>query len=120
MQRYLLTMLTLVIASCVVTSVASAGHGHYDRGARWYNANVSWHGAHYNPQWGRQAAVIVPPNAHFQTEYGWGVGRTRMKPIHHQFGRRVAPPGYASPSIPTPPWPWDTRQQGYYYVRGPW
>ena len=53
-----------------------------------YNANRSWHGAYSNVQWGHPVALIVPPTATMQTEYSWGVGRTQMRPIQHQFARR--------------------------------
>lgn len=91
-----------------------------DRGAQWHNTNMSWHGPYANVQWGHPVALIVPPTAQFQTEYSWGVGRTTMTPIHHQFGRPVAIPGAAGGLQQTPLWPSSTRQFGYYPVRGPW
>jgi hypothetical protein len=82
---------------------------------------LPWHNGYYDPYWGEPIALVVPPNAEFQANYGWGVGGTRVAPIYHQFGRPF--PGYGGAGgnfIPTPNWPSDTQQFGVYYVRGPW
>ena len=81
-----------------------------------------WHGSYYNPAWGMPVAVVVPPTARRQTNWGWGTGNTRITRIHHQFGRDYSGPGYYSRGAfrPTPPWPRDTEQSGFNYVRGPW
>ena len=103
-----------------------AGHAHpiryarWDRAAAWSNANVSWHGPFNHVQWGRPLALIVPPTANMQTHYAWGVGRTRMTPIHHQFGRPHPQSAGSATQRPTPAWPSDTQQHGVYYLRGPW
>lgn len=82
----------------------------------------SWHDYYYDPAWGMPVAVVVPPRAKAQTNWGWGVGNTRVTGIPHQFQ-----PGYPAAGIydrslfrPTPAWPSDTTQFGYYYIRGPW
>ena len=94
---------------------------HQDRAARWYNANVPWHGPYYQPVWGQPVALVVPPTANFQTNFSWGVGRTTMKPLNHQFGRPYPGPfGGANPLAPPPHWPSNTNQFGFYSVRGPW
>ena len=61
--------------------------------------------------------------SHYQTIYGWGVGSTQITPIYPQY----AGPAYGMPYVDVPGqylsqpyWPWDTRQFGVYYVRGPW
>lgn len=81
-----------------------------------------WHAYYYDPAWGMPVAVVVPPRAKAQTVWGWGVGNTRVIGIPHQFQ-----PGYPAVGIydrslfrPTPAWPTDTTQFGYYYIRGPW
>jgi hypothetical protein len=88
---------------------------------------LPWHNAYYAPQWGTPVALVVPPTAEFQTNYGWGVGGTRVSPIYHQFGRPF--PGWYGPSPgygwgygfqPTPRWQSDTQQGGYDYIRAPW
>jgi hypothetical protein len=88
----------------------------------WRQAQVlPWHNGYYDPYWGEPIALVVPPNAEFQANYGWGVGGTRVAPIYHQFARPF--PGYGRAGgtfIPTPNWPSDTQQFGVYYVRGPW
>ena len=110
--------LTLTLAS----TPADAGYPavHADRAARWFNTNHSWHGAYSHVQWGHPVALIVPPTATMQTEYSWGVGRTQMRPIRHQFGRPVARMSGSGPLPPSPHWPSRTEHLGVYSVRGPW
>lgn len=81
----------------------------------------AWHGDYYNTTWGVPVVQLVPPTAAHQTNWGWGVGNTRITPIYSQFERNY--PGPFKPQtgfLPTPPWPSDTLQFGVYYVRGPW
>lgn len=82
----------------------------------------SWNGGYYHTAWGMPVAVVVPPTAELQTNWGWGVGNTRVTPICPQFQRNYPGPGYYNRRqfSPTPPWPSDTTQFGAYYVRGPW
>jgi len=81
-----------------------------------------WHAGYQHPMWGRPLALIVPPVVQYQTNYGWGVSSTRIDPIYPQFSG----PGYGTPwtdpgQYHMPPYqPWDTRQFGVYYIRGPW
>jgi hypothetical protein len=126
MSRTLL-MLAVCLALSGLASSALAGRRtnlaqqvHADRGARWFNANYSWHGAYQHVQWGHPVALIVPPTATMQTEYAWGVGRTQMRPIRHQFDRPVAQPSGAGSLPPSPPWPSRTEHLGVHAVRGPW
>jgi len=81
-----------------------------------------WHAGYYNMSYGQPTAVVVPPTAHMQQTYSWGVGQNLMYPIHHQFGRSAPGQGAARPGTfrPTPHWPSHTDQFGYYYVRAPW
>lgn len=82
---------------------------------------LPWHNGYYDPAWGQPIALVVPPTAEFQSNYGWGVGGTRVAPIYHQFSRPY--PGYGTGwgnFLPTPNWPSDTQQFGVYYIRGPW
>ncbi len=110
----------ILLIACVTLSLpgsrAQAGHPfvHADRSARWYNANYSWHGGYSNVEWGHPVAVIVPPTATMQTEYSWGVGRTQMSPIRHQFARPVAQLSGSGPLPPSPRWPSRTQQLGFY------
>jgi hypothetical protein len=81
-----------------------------------------WNGAYYKPEWGMPVALVVPPTAEFQSDYGWGVGNFRVTPIAPQFHRAYPGEGVYNRRLfrPTPPWPSDTNQFGVYYVRGPW
>ena len=83
---------------------------------------VPWHDWYYNAEWGIPVAQLLPPTVAAQTHWGWGVGNTRVNLICPQFGRTY--PGMSTYQRdlfqPMPPWPSDTDQFGYYYVRGPW
>lgn len=84
---------------------------------------LPWHNGFYDPYWGEPIALVVPPTAEYQSNYGWGVGGTRVAPIYHQFGRPYPGPGSYDAYgrfVPTPKWPSDTQQFGVYYIRGPW
>jgi hypothetical protein len=85
--------------------------------AQSYNWNRNY--AYY--QYGRPLALVVPPTANLQTNWGWGVSSSRVSRIDHQFGRNYPGQGpFSGPSKHTPRWPQDTNQFGVYYVRGPW
>jgi hypothetical protein len=82
---------------------------------------LPWHNGFYDPAWGEPMALVVPPTAEFQSNYGWGVGGTRVSPIYHQYGRPFPGYGWAGGRfLPTPVQPSDTQQFGVYYIRGPW
>ena len=117
----LLSLAILVVA--VFAGSATAGGKHYthsNRGARWYNANTQWHGAHAHNFWKQPTAMIAPPTAGWQSTWSWGVGRTRMHPIYHQFTRPYVSPGGGGVVSPAPNFPPSTAHQGVYYIRGPW
>ena len=83
----------------------------------------SWHSPWYDPAEGRPIALVVPPTAEFQTQYGWGVPSSRVAPIYHQFRRPYPGPGAVGGGggfMPTPNQPSDTVQFGVNAVRGPW
>lgn len=81
-----------------------------------------WHGGYYHQSWGQPLAVVVPPTAHMQQSYAWGVSQNLMYPIHHQYGRSAPATGAGARGAfkPTPAWPSHTDQFGYGYIRGPW
>jgi len=113
-------------------------HGHHGQGlnGHWINHDTiekryflrsqgkSWHSAWYDPAEGRPIALVVPPTAEFQAEYGWGVPSSRVAPIYHQFRRPYPGPGAVGGGgggfMPTPNQPSDTVQFGVSAVRGPW
>jgi hypothetical protein len=84
----------------------------------------SWHSSWYDPAEGRPLALVVPPTAEFQTQYGWGVPSSRVMPIYPQFRRPYpgagAVGGAGGGFMPTPNQPSDTVQFGVNAVRGPW
>lgn len=85
--------------------------------AQWY----SWHGNYAHSAFGQPVALVVPPTANLQTNWGWGVGSSRISRIDHQFGRNYPGPGpFGSGFMMTPRWPHDTTNFGVYSVRGPW
>jgi len=94
---------------------------HRERVARRQAQYCPWHGNYAQVEWGGPVALVVPPQATFQTNWGWGVGNTRVSRTVHQFARPYPVPFADSPGFRrTPPWPSDTNQFGVYYVRGPW
>jgi len=83
----------------------------------WYN----WNRNYAHTEYGQPVALVVPPTANLQTNWGWGVASSRISRIEHQFQRNF--PGFGQfggPFRATPVWPSDTSQFGVYYVRGPW
>jgi hypothetical protein len=85
--------------------------------AQFYN----WNRNYAYTDFGAPTALVVPPTAQLQTNYGWGVASSRISRIDHQFQRNF--PGYGQfggPFRPTPLWPSDTTQFGIYPVRAPW
>lgn len=107
----------------VVTADARGPGERRDRMALRFSRTQPWHGAYAHQATGRPVALVVPPTAHMQSSWGWGVAHTEVHSIHHQFRRPF--PGYiesSNPSVfhPTPRWPSHTDQLGVYYIRGPW
>ena len=114
-----LATLALVVVS--QTSAYAVGR-HADRIAARHAQTMPWHGPYYNTAWGVPVALIVPPTAQMQVNWGWGVSQTTMTPIYHQFDRRYPGEleGGGYPFAATPNWPSHTSQFGVYYVRGPY
>jgi hypothetical protein len=85
--------------------------------AQWYN----WNRNYANTDYGQPVALVVPPTANMQTNWGWGVASSRVSRIEHQFQRNYPGDGsFGGPFRRTPLWPSDTTQFGVYYVRAPW
>ena len=81
----------------------------------------NWNRNYAYTDFGAPTALVVPPTAQLQTNYGWGVASSRISRIDHQFQRNY--PGYGQfggPFRSTPVWPSDTTQFGVYPVRAPW
>jgi hypothetical protein len=105
--------------------LCSEKHDVYEKRYFLRSQGKSWHSAWYDPWEGRPIALVVPPTAEFQTQYGWGVPSSRVAPIYHQFRRPYPGPGAVGGSsssgfLPTPNIPSDTVQFGVNAVRGPW
>lgn len=109
-----------------VAAAGAAAVGAYggEGGAMYLNPLTygAWHTGYYYTAWGRPVSLVVPPNATTQTDYGWGIGNTRVTPIRPQFlGPYNGYPYDGFPNFqPTPYWPSDTLQFGVYYIRAPW
>ncbi len=85
--------------------------------ARCYN----WNRNYAYTDYGQPTALVMPPTAQLQTNYGWGVASSRISRIDHQFQRNYPGPGeFGGPFRPTPVWPSDTTEFGIYPVRAPW
>lgn len=96
----------------------------HDVHAAWWAVRRPWHGAYYHTSTGLPVSLVVPPTAHMQTQWGWGVGSTQSIPIYHQYGRSFDPGygagGVLAPFLPTPVHPSHTDQFGIYYNRAPY
>jgi len=128
MKRVQLTLSTAtLLAVLAATPIAQAdwvppAGNHADRIAHRHARGMSWHKDYYHTAWGAPISLVVPPTAHMQTHWTWGVSQNTMTPIYHQYRRTLLPgrgPG-SNPLMPTPYWPSHTDQFGVYYVRGPY
>jgi hypothetical protein len=114
----------ILFAAVVLPSRAGASEGNC-KGA-WScwcgGCQRPWNGPYYSVEWGMPVALVVPPTVEEQTHWGWGVGNTRVTPVCARFKPNYPGPGVYDRKMyrPTPPWPSNTDQFGYYYVRGPW
>jgi hypothetical protein len=80
-----------------------------------------WNKPYSHTAYGAPVSLVVPPTATMQTNWGWGVGSSRLERLDHQFGRNYPGGGqFGGPYRTTPIWPSDTTQFGVYNVRGPW
>ena len=87
----------------------------------WRARGYNWNHNYAHTSYGQPVAMVVPPTANMQTNWGWGVSSSRIERIDHQFGRNYWGPGpYGGYYRTTPLWPSDTTQFGVYNVRGPW
>ena len=113
------TLLVVLLTAAGLADWAWARNG-YAR--RWSSPTGSWHSGYYDPAWGMPTALVVSPKAEMQTNWGWGVGNTRISPLYFQYQRGYPGPLDYDPRTfrPIPPWPSDTGQFGVYYIRGPW
>lgn len=123
MRRWLL--LTIVGAFAVLFTCTDQANAQRrgDRIAARHARGMSWHAPYVHTATGLPLAYIVPPTAHMQTKWSWGVAQNTMSPIYHQF-RRSHPGESAELSSEqfnhTPRWPSHTDQFGIYYIRGPY
>jgi len=110
-----------VLLTC--TDEASAQRRYADRVAARHARGMSWHAPYVHTATGLPVVYIVPPTAHTQTRWSWGVAQNTMSPIYHQF-RRTHPGESVELSSEqfnhTPRWPSHTDQFGVYYIRGPY
>ena len=107
----------LPYCACNYPGVCDCGYMKPICRARFYN----WNRNYAYTDYGQPTALVVPPTAQLQTNWGWGVASSRISRIDHQFQRNF--PGYGQfggPFRPTPVWPSDTTEFGVYYVRAPW
>jgi len=87
----------------------------------WRAQCYNWNGRYAHSAYGQPVALIVPPTANLQTNWGWGVSSSRVSRMDHQVQRNYPGPGpFGGLFRRTPAWPSDTTQFGVYNVRGPW
>ncbi len=116
-------MLILVAVASAAFSADVDAHGrHTDRRAARHAQGLPWNAPYFHTSTGTPISMVVPPVAHMQTKWGWGVSGGSMTPIYHQFRRPYmggAELGGGEVSG-TPAWPSHSDQFGVYYIRGPW
>ena len=117
-RRLVLSLLAAaVIAASAVETFAAAPVVWPVRRSRFYD----WNKPYANTTYGAPVSLVVPPTATMQTNWGWGVGSSRLERLDHQFNRNYPGSGpFCGPNRTTPIWPSDTTQFGVYNVRGPW
>ena len=117
-RRLVLALLTAIVLTAGVAGSASALPYNWPIRRSWY---YDWNKPYRHTAYGQPVALIVPPTATMQTNWGWGVGSSRLQRLDHQFHRNYPGGGpFGGPYRPTPIWPSDTTQFGVYNVRGPW
>ncbi|MBI2481719.1 MAG: hypothetical protein HYV60_24655 [Planctomycetia bacterium] len=123
-HRWGLCLLAASVVTAFVTTEDANAEGRYDRWAARHARGMSWHSQYYHTATGMPVALIVPPTAHMQTSWGWGVAQNTMTPIYHQFRRSYpgddAGIGGGAELMPTPNAPSHTDQFGVNYIRGPY
>ena len=108
---------TACAGDCWTPTFCDCGYMLPVRRAQYYN----WNRNYAHTEYGAPVALVVPPTAQLQTNWGWGVASSRISRIDHQFQRNYPGNGqFGGPYRPTPLWPSDTTQFGVYPVRGPW
>ena len=117
---------SVIMASAMLLVTLQSGANAHDRRpdriAARQARGMSWHADYYNTTRGVPISVVVPPTAHMQTNWGWGVSQDTMVPIYHQF-RRPYPGEIQVGGFQwnrTPRWPSHTSQFGVYYIRAPY
>ena len=87
------------------------------------HANATpWNGMYRHQASSTPLAVIVPPTAVTSRSWGWGVSKSVVTPLYHQY-QLNAPNTQGASSGPyktLPLFPSSSDQYGTYYIRGPW
>jgi hypothetical protein len=119
-RSIVLSLLTAALmATCVTESFAAAPVVWPVRRSRYYD----WNKPYAHTAYGAPVSLVVPPTATLQTNWGWGVGSSRIERLDHQFNRNypgACASGFGGQYRSTPIWPSDTTQFGVYNVRAPW
>ncbi len=85
--------------TCCYHHCCDCGYMQPVRRARWYN----WNRNYAHTDYGQPVALVVPPTANLQTNYGWGVASSRMSRIEHQFQRNFPGFGMFGGAFPSDP-----------------
>ncbi len=118
MKASLILGLAILIAATLAAALPTRAGELFHRGR---NA-PAWNTNYYDSAWGMPEALVVPPTVHWQSNYAWGVGGTRLTRVRAQYQADVpGPESTYNPRDyqPTPPQPSDTQQFGVNYVRAP-
>jgi hypothetical protein len=118
-RRYVFALLTVAVVGVCAAECATAHPYIWPvRRSQYYDWNRQ---PYYHTAYGQPVSLVVPPTATMQTNWGWGVGSSRLERLDHQYMRNYPGAGpFGVPYRSTPIWPSDTTQFGVYHVRGPW
>jgi hypothetical protein len=117
-RRLVLSLLAVAMVAAIAAEAFAASPVVWPvRRSRYYD----WNKPYAHTAYGAPVSMVVPPTATMQTNWGWGVGSSRLERLDHQFGRNYPGGGpFGGPYRTTPIWPSDTTQFGVYNVRAPW
>ena len=96
-RRLVLSLLAAaVIAASVAESFAAAPYIWPVRRSRYYD----WNKPYAHTAYGQPVSLVVPPTATMQTNWGWGVGSSRLERLDHQFRRNYPGDGMLRRPVP--------------------
>ena len=88
MKASLILGLAILIAATLAAALPTCAGELFHRGR---NA-PAWNTNYYDSAWGMPEALVVPPTVHWQSNYAWGVGGTRLTRVRRPISGRGSGP----------------------------